>query len=149
MLRSRFRRRAAATDGFTLVEMLVVVLIIGMLMAIGMAAFLNQRGKAQDSKAKLDVTTAAKAMQVYNTERDSFAGATPAALKLIEPALGEAVGLDVESTATTFTITADSAAKAGARFSISRDAGGDLTRTCSLPGTGSCLAEADGLGNRW
>jgi type IV pilus assembly protein PilA len=149
MLRSRLRRRAANSDGFTLVEMLVVVLIIGVLMSIGVAAFLNQRSKAQDSKTKLDVTTAAKAMQVYSTERDSYAGATPAALMQIEAALGEAAGLDVESTASTFKITVDSAAKPGATFSIERTAAGELIRTCSLPGTGSCLADADALGNRW
>ena len=64
MLRSRIRRRLAAADGFTLVEMLVVVLIIGILAAIGLGAFLNQRSKAQDTQAKTAAATAAKAMLV-------------------------------------------------------------------------------------
>ena len=95
------------------------------------------------------MTTAAKAMQVYNTDHGSYAGATPATLVRIEPALGDARGLDVDSTATTFKVTVDSAASAGATFSIERVAGGELIRTCSLPGTGSCLADADARGNRW
>jgi type IV pilus assembly protein PilA len=149
MLRSRARRRLAATDGFTLVEMLVVVLIIGTLMAIGMAAFLNQRSKAQDTGAKTAATTAATAMLVFHSEHDSFAGATPAALERIESALGEARNLVVDATADTFTVTVGSAARAGSTYSIERRASGDLVRRCSLPGQGSCLADADAAGNRW
>jgi type IV pilus assembly protein PilA len=149
MLCSRFRRRLAATDGFTLVELLVVVLIIGVLASIAMSAFLNQRGKAQDTSAKGSATTAAKAMLVFNSERNSFDGATPAALVKIEPSLDKARGLDVESDETTFTVTVDSAAGGGARFAIERLEEGQLVRTCTKPGTGSCLTDADALGNRW
>ena len=90
MLRSRIRRRLAAADGFTLVEILVVVLIIGVLAAIALGAFLNQRSKAQDSQAKTQAATAAKAMIVWNSEHGDFDGATPADLIRIEPALGQA-----------------------------------------------------------
>ncbi len=149
MLRSRFRRRVAATEGFTLVEMLVAVLIIGTLMAIGLGAFLNQRSKAQDTHAKTGATTAVTAMQIYHSDHGTFAGATPADLTKIEPSLGETRGLDIESGANTFKVTVESAAAAGAMYTVERLASGDLIRGCSNPGTGSCLADADARGNRW
>jgi len=48
MLRARLR----ADDGFTLVELLVVITIVGVLATITLSAFLDQKGKAQDAEAK-------------------------------------------------------------------------------------------------
>jgi type IV pilus assembly protein PilA len=143
MLRSRLR----ADDGFTLVEILVVILIIGILAAIAVPAFLNQRSKAQDSHAKTSAATAAKALGVWETEHDTFSGAQPADLVRIEPALAQARGLTVVSGIRTFTVTIDSLA--GGTFSIERLATGDLVRTCSQPGVGSCAETADAQGNLW
>jgi type IV pilus assembly protein PilA len=149
MVRSRLRRRLAAADGFTFVEVLVVVLIIGVLTSIALAAFLNQRSKAQDSGAKTAAATAAKAMLVWSTQNGSFAGATPAGLARIEPALAQAPGLTVVADETTFTVAVDSASAPGARFSVRRTEQGDLVRACTLPGKGSCLAESGDAVNQW
>ena len=148
MLRSRIHRRLAAADGFTLVELLVVIVIIGILAAIGMGAYLNQRSKAQDSQAKTSAVTAAKAMMVWNSAHGDFAGATPADLIRIEPALSQARDLDVSSTPTTYTVTVGSDSAADAAFSIEQTDAGQL-RDCTRPGRGSCADDPDDLGNRW
>jgi type IV pilus assembly protein PilA len=144
MVRSRLR----ADDGFSLVELLVVILIIGILAAIGLATLLNQRGKAQDAEAKTTVVTAAKAMAAYSTEFGGFAGAKVADLAKIESSLRQARGLTVVSTEDTYTVSVDSAAGGGAAFSISHTPSGD-TRDCTLPGVGACRSSADAQGNRW
>jgi prepilin-type N-terminal cleavage/methylation domain-containing protein len=145
MLRSRLR----ADDGFTLVELLVVTLIVGVLAAIGLATLLNQRGKAQDAEAKTTVVTAAKAMAAYHTDKGDYLGATAGHLAAIEPSLAQARALTVTAAKDTYTVSVASASGGGAAFSIRHsDTDGDV-RECALPGVGACRATADANGNRW
>lgn len=122
--------------GFTLIELLVVLLIIGVLAAIAVPVFLNQRAKAQDADAKSAVSVAARAMEVYHQDHDTFAGADVAALAVIEPTLQVARGLTISGTVDTFTVSVDSVSGDGP-FTIARTAI-TTTRSCGVPGAGGC-----------
>jgi prepilin-type N-terminal cleavage/methylation domain-containing protein len=146
------RPRAADEAGFTLVELLVVVLIIGVLAAVGIASFLNQRSKAQDSQAKVYATTAAKALEVWHTDHGTYAGATSAGLNTIEPSLTQAPNLTLGTLSpTTFRVAIDSISgtSGGGTYSLERLPDGSQRRDCTNPGAGGCHSNADVSGNRW
>src|SRR5688572_4699706 len=68
-----------AEEGFTLVELLVVMLIIGLLAAIAIPLFFNQTSKAKDVAAKSDVRQVAQAVEACRIERTSYSQCDSAA----------------------------------------------------------------------
>src|SRR5215210_9070463 len=127
----KLRERSQSEAGFTLVELLVVMLIIGLLAAIAIPAFFNQRNKAYDANAKEQARTAETAMETYATDNGGvYTGVTTGALVTIENSLS-----DTTSTTRPY-LTAAAAAGSGA------SAGKGWTLTMASPKTGNTFTIA-------
>jgi type IV pilus assembly protein PilA len=126
--------------GFTMVELLVVILIIGILAAIALPAFMGQRTRADDTEAQQMVRTVATALVTYHTDAQTY-DATRPALEELEPAVGEATPhLDVDGTVDAYEITETS--RSETTFTLTRASDGSVTRSCSTPGRGLCRADS-------
>ncbi len=77
--------------GFTLVELMVVLLIIAVLMGIAVPLFLGARVRAQDRAAQAAIRNTLTVAKVFYTDRQDF-DATVAELLTLEPNLQVVLG---------------------------------------------------------
>jgi type IV pilus assembly protein PilA len=140
-------------EGFTLTELLVVILLVGILTAIAVPTFLGQTSKASGACAKAMSKQMYTAVKTYQTEQGSYSGASIGALNAIEPSItggtcGPGSAVIVSNPATPGSLcpagTSVSAANGqigfcvGAQsnelgwFVMSENTGG-VTRACSAP----------------
>jgi general secretion pathway protein G len=76
--------RRSAENGFTLVELMVVIVIIGLLATLVAFTVIPQLGKANSEKAKTDIATLEQAVEMYrlnNLTYPSTANGLPALVK--------------------------------------------------------------------
>jgi type IV pilus assembly protein PilA len=141
-------------EGFTLIEVLVVILIIGILAAIAIPSFLGQSAKARAADAKSGAAVALRAVESYGLDNNGngYTGATTASLVAQEASLKAAQDdgrLLVSGTAssnpdkTTFVVGVR-AQKNGGWFAYYRDATG-LRRLCSPGGSAGCSTAIPGV----
>lgn len=90
-------------SGFTLVELLIVVAIIGILAAIAIPQFAAYRAKAYCSAAKSDLANYAIAQEAYFTDYNAYS--TAATITGFTASTGVTLGTPVTA-ATGFTVTA-------------------------------------------
>jgi prepilin-type N-terminal cleavage/methylation domain-containing protein len=112
--------------GFTLVELMIVVLIVAILIAIAMVTFPATRDRAQDRDAQADLRNALSAEKVHFADREAYTQVR-AELVAIEPAL-------------TFDAAADQAPTAG---SVAYAVSGATVTLATRSATGTCFYVRD------
>ncbi len=91
-IRDRLNRK---DEGFTLIELMVVVLIIAILIAIAIPTFLGARSRAQDRAAQSTLRNTVTGAKALFTDNEDYAAATVASLTAAEPALQFVAGATV------------------------------------------------------
>jgi type IV pilus assembly protein PilA len=84
---TNLRARREDERGFTLIELMVVVLIIAILIAIAIPTFLGARERAQDKAAQSSLRNGLTAAKTIYTDNEDYADATVAELQNVEPSL--------------------------------------------------------------
>jgi prepilin-type N-terminal cleavage/methylation domain-containing protein len=138
-IRSSGARLSTEERGVTLVELLVVLIIIGLLAAIVIAAFANQQDKAHDADAKTHARSAQTAMESFYVDTKTYAGVTRADLEEQQTSLKDASNLAiVTATSNEYEIEISSDSTNPVTFRVHRLPTGTIERTCSPANTGGC-----------
>ena len=131
-------------NGFTLIEILVVVAIVGILTAIALPNYLEHVKAGHRSEAKADLTELAQFMERYYTENNKYSGATTSSLPFTQsPRSGTAYY------SVTLTTAADSPDTFTLTLTPTGTMDGDRCSTLALDQSGAFTKGASTQANCW
>lgn len=115
MIKSNTVARPQRTKGFTLIEVMITVVIVGILASVAYPSYIEHVRKSRRADAKAALVAAAQTMERYYTEKNTYVGATAAASGGTIPNWAPA---DRPSSEATYTISLPNAQLSATSFTV-------------------------------
>jgi len=128
--------------GFSLVEILIVMILLGILAAIVLPALLGNAGKGDDASAKSDVSEVARAVEHCSAGVNDYSACDePTEIDVAGFPWGNGAGEVRVVSAAEREYEVHGTSKGGHGFTWTRRANGTIDRTCAPVGKGGCASD--------